>query len=198
MKQPFGVILAGGLATRMGGGDKASLMLGGQSLLSHAVERLEPQVAGLALNANGDPARFAATGLRVLSDPLSGHPGPLAGILAGLDWAAAEGGDTVVSVACDTPFFPCDLVPQLLLAAEGMGAPLALAASRGRRHPVFGLWPVSLRGALRAALERGERKVAAFAEAHGGREAAFPAPGLDPFFNINTPADLAEAEAVLA
>ncbi|MCR8548688.1 molybdenum cofactor guanylyltransferase MobA [Salipiger sp. P9] len=198
MKQPFGVILAGGLATRMGGGDKALLTLGGQTLLSRVAERLEPQVAALALNANGDPGRFSTAGLPVLPDSVPGHPGPLAGILAGLDWAAEQGGDTVVSVACDTPFFPCDLVPQLLLAAEGMPAPLALAASGGRTHPVFGLWPVALRDALRAALLRGERRVRGFAEAHGGRLAAFPVGELDPFFNINSPADLAAAETVLA
>lgn len=197
MRQPFGVILAGGLATRMGGGDKALLGLGGQSLLTHVAARLEPQVAALALNANGDPARFAAARLPVLSDPVADYPGPLAGVLAGLDWAAAQGGDTVVSAACDTPFFPCDLVPQLLLAAEGMAAPLALAESGGRLHPVFGLWPVSLRGALREALARGERKVLRFAEAHGARVARFPVLGTDPFFNINTPADLAAAEAAL-
>lgn len=202
MQQPFGVILAGGLASRMGGGDKALLPLAGRPLLSHVVDRIEPQVAGLALNANGDPARFASFGLPVLADPVVGHPGPLAGVLAGLDWAAAQGGDSIVTVAADTPFFPGDLVPRLLLAAEGGAAPLALAASCAadgvHLQPTFGLWPVSLRDALRQALASGTRKVRLWAREQGAQVAEFPAPGLDPFFNINTPEDLARAEAILA
>ncbi len=208
MKQPLGVILAGGLATRMGGGDKALLELGGQSLLARVIARLEPQVAGLALNANGDAARFAGFGLPVVADSMDGFAGPLAGVLAGLDWAAEEGADTIVTVAADTPFFPCDLVPRLLLASEGMTAPLALAATpRGDtdtksmtagliRHPTFGLWPVALRDDLRAALNDGLRKVVIWTDRHGGRLAEFPDSG-DPFFNVNTPADLAAAEAML-
>ncbi|ETX15975.1 molybdopterin-guanine dinucleotide biosynthesis protein A [Roseivivax halodurans JCM 10272] len=200
MKAPLGVILAGGRATRMGGGDKGLLTIGGETLLSRVVDRISPQVAGLALNANGDPARFAGLGLPVLPDSVAEWPGPLAGVLAGLDWAAEESADTIVTVAADTPFFPCDLVPQLLLAAEGMEAPLALAATpdptRGRvRHPTFGLWPVALREDLRAALDEGVRKVVLWTDRHGGREALFDEPG-DPFFNVNTPEDLATAEAM--
>jgi molybdopterin-guanine dinucleotide biosynthesis protein A len=202
VKQPLGVILAGGLATRMGGGDKGLLALGPGTLLSHVIARLEPQVAGLALNANGDPTRFAHIGLPVLPDSIAGFAGPLAGVLAGLDWAADQGAETIVTAAADTPFFPGDLVPQLLLAGDGMDNPLVLAATpdarRGTvRHPTFGLWPVALRDDLRAALEGGLRKVVLWTDAHGGREAVFPVAEFDPFFNVNTPEDLAQAEALI-
>ena len=174
MKQPLGVILAGGQATRMGGGDKGLLTLGRHSLLDHVIDRLSPQVAGVALNANGEPDRFARFGLPVLADSITGYAGPLAGVLAGLDWAAEQGVDTIVTAAADTPFFPGDLVPQLLLASEGQENPLVLAATpdpkRGRaRHPTFGLWPVCLRNDLRAALQGGLRKVVLWTDAHGGR-----------------------------
>lgn len=202
MKHPLGVILAGGQATRMGGGDKGLLCLGGRALLSHVVERLEPQVAGLALNANGDATRFDGFGLPVICDSIDGFAGPLAGVLAGLDWAAQQGGEAIVTAAADTPFFPCDLVPRLLLEAQGMDAPLVLAATpdeqRGQvRHPTFGLWPVSLRDDLRAALLGGLRKVVLWSDQHGGREAVFPIDGTDPFFNVNRPEDLARAETML-
>lgn len=202
MKQPLGVILAGGQARRMGGGDKGRLVLGGQSLLQRVVERLEPQVAGIALNANGDAARFADIGLPVIPDSVEGFAGPLAGVLAGLDWAAQHGGETIVTVAADTPFFPCDLVPKLLQASEGMTHPLVIAASpdaeRGiNRHPTFGLWPVALRDDLRAALQGGLRKVVLWSDAHNGRLAQFPFEQVDPFFNVNTPEDLARAEEML-
>jgi len=202
MKAPLGVILAGGQATRMGGGDKGLLPLGDATLLDHVVDRLSPQVADLALNANGDPARFARFGLPVLPDPMGGFLGPLTGVLAGLDWAAEQGAEAIVTAAADTPFFPCDLVPQLLLAGEGMTHPLVLAATpdpkRGiARHPTFGLWPVALRDDLRAALQEGLRKVVLWTDRHGGREAVFPVQRFDPFFNVNTPADLADAERLL-
>lgn len=202
MKQPLGVILAGGQATRMGGGDKGLLKLGQQSLLARVIDRLEPQVAGLALNANGDPARFERFGLPVLADSIDGFAGPLAGVLAGLDWAADQGADTIVTAAADTPFFPGDLVPQLLLASEGMAHPLVLSATpdpkRGQvRHPTFGLWPVDLRDDLRTALRGGLRKVVMWTDKHDGREALFPVTTIDPFFNVNTPEDLARAEAFL-
>ena len=200
MKQPLGVILAGGQATRMGGGDKGLRLLGGQSLLARVEARLAPQVADIALNANGDPARFAYMGMPVIADSLDGFNGPLAGVLAGLDWAAAQGAETIVTAAADTPFFPCDLVPQLLLASEGMTHPLVLAATpdatRGRaRHPTFGLWPVALRDDLRMALGGGLRKVVMWTQQHDGREALFPQEAA--FFNVNTPEDLAQAEAML-
>ncbi len=209
MKQPLGVILAGGQATRMGGVDKALLALGGQTLLDRVIGRLAPQVAEVALNANGDPARFDGVGLPVLMDSLAGFPGPLAGVLAGMDWAAGQGAETIVTVAADTPFFPCDLVPRLLLAAEGQAVPLVLAATEGDaktrsksrsgliRHPTFGLWPVGLRDDLRAALEDGLKKVVLWTDRHGGREAVFPVQGVDPFFNVNTPEDLARAEELV-
>ncbi|TMM55506.1 molybdenum cofactor guanylyltransferase MobA [Sulfitobacter sabulilitoris] len=201
MKQPMGVILAGGQATRMGGGDKGLLALGGQTLLARVIDRLAPQVAALALNANGDPARFSGYGLPVLADSVEGFAGPLAGVLAGLDWAAAQGADSIVTAAADTPFFPCDLVPRLIEAGEGMAHPLVLAATpdpdRGQvRHPTFGLWPVALRDDLRAALQDGLRKVVVWTDRHAGREAVFAVAGVDPFFNVNTPDDLTRAEAL--
>ena len=202
MKQPFGVILAGGQARRMGGGDKGLLRLGGHSLLDHVIDRLAPQVAELALNANGDPKRFDRFGLPVLPDSIDGFVGPLAGVLAGLDWAEERGGETLVTAAADTPFFPADLVPRLLLTSEGMEHPLVLAATpdaeRGQvRHPTFGLWPVSLRDDLRAALQGGLRKVVQWTDAQDGRETVFPVTTFDPFFNVNTPEDLQRAEALL-
>ena len=194
MNAPLGVILAGGLATRMGGGDKGLRELGGRTVLSRVIDRLSPQVAGLALNANGDARRFAEYGLPVIPDSIEGHAGPLAGVLAGLDWAAGKGAETIVTAAADTPFFPGDLVPRLILATEGMEHPLALAASPEGRHPTFGLWPVALRDDLRAALQAGLRKVVLWTDRHGGRLAKFPGGDPDPFFNVNTPEDLALAE----
>lgn len=196
MKQPLGVILAGGLATRMGGGDKGLLPLGQTTILSHVIERLEPQVAGMALNANGDPARFSELGLPILADSLPGFLGPLAGVLAGLGWAEGEGADSIVTVAADTPFFPCDLVPRLQLASEGMANPLVLARTPDGRQPTFGLWPVALRDDLRAALQDGLRKVVLWTDRHDGRTAMFDDPG-EPFFNVNTPEDLARAGTLL-
>jgi molybdopterin-guanine dinucleotide biosynthesis protein A len=195
----LGVILAGGRATRMGGGDKGLRPLAGRPLLNHVLDRLRPQVAGIALNANGDPTRFADFGLPVIADTLPDWPGPLAGVLAGLDWAAGQGADRVVTAAADTPFLPRDLVARLVAASGPSG--LALAASRdetGRvhRHPTFGLWPVALRQDLRAALVRGLRKVVLWTDAHGAGTAVFPADPFDPFFNVNTPDDLTRAEAL--
>ncbi|NCO21234.1 MAG: molybdenum cofactor guanylyltransferase MobA [Rhodobacterales bacterium] len=192
MNQPVGVILAGGLARRMGGGDKGLLPLGRGTILSHVIDRLQPQVAGLALNANGDPARFAALHLPVVADSIDGFAGPLAGVLAGLDWAAFLGAEHIVTAAADTPFFPCDLVPRLLAT----GAPLALAGTADGLHPTFGLWPVALRDDLRAALCGGLRKVVHWTDRHGAATALFDDAG-DPFFNVNTPEDLAKAEAML-
>jgi molybdopterin-guanine dinucleotide biosynthesis protein A len=198
VKAPVGVILAGGRATRMGGGDKGLLTLGGTTLLARVIERLAPQVDAVALNANGDPERFGAFGLPVVPDGVAGFPGPLAGVLAGLDWAAAQGAEDVVSVAADTPFFPPDLVPRLLLAREHERQPIALAATPGpERHPTFGLWPVALRHDLRAALEGGLRKVVQWTDRHGAATAIFPVGAYDPFLNVNTPDDLARAEAML-
>jgi len=193
MKQPLGVILAGGQATRMGGGDKGLLRLGTGTILESVIARLESQVAGLALNANGDAARFSELGLPVIADSIDGFAGPLSGVLAGLDWAAEQGATHVVSAAADTPFLPCDLVPQLLMAGGDAG--LALAASPSGRQPTFGLWPVALRDDLRAALMGGLRKVVQWTQAHGAGTAEFPDDAA--FFNVNTPNDLAKAEAML-
>jgi len=203
MKQPLGVILAGGQARRMGGGDKGLLKIGGRTILQSVIDRLAPQVAGLALNVNGPAARFDGFGLTVVADSIEGFAGPLAGVLAGLDWAANEGRDAIVTAAADTPFFPEDLVPQLLLAARQGGTSIALAATRddaGKiwRHPTFGLWPVALREDLRRALGGGLRKVVQWTDGHGAATALFPKQRFDPFFNVNTPADLVEAEAILS
>ena len=210
MTKPLGVILAGGLATRMGGGDKGLLQIGGQSLLARVRDRLEPQVAALALNANGDAARFADLGLPVVADSIDGFAGPLAGVLAGLDWAAGQGADAIVTAAADTPFFPTDLVARLVAASKGQTHPLVLATtprtgeelksggrSKVNRHPTFGLWPVALRDDLRAALKDGLRKVVLWTDQHGGREALFEATPFDPFFNVNTPADLTRAQELM-
>lgn len=211
MGKPLGVILAGGLATRMGGGDKGLLQVGGQSLLHHVINRLLPQVEGLALNANGDAARFADLNLPVIPDSIEGFAGPLAGVLAGLDWAAEQGAESIVTAAADTPFFPRDLVARLTEAADGQTHSLVLATTprtgdealksgggkRVNRHPTFGLWPVALRDDLRAALNGGLRKVVLWTDQHDGREALFPADPFDPFFNVNTPEDLIRAETLL-
>jgi len=193
MTAPLGVVLAGGLARRMGGGDKGLLPLGKATILDRVVARLAPQVAGLALNANGDPARFARLGLPVIPDSIEGYPGPLAGVLAGLDWAHAQGAAQIVTAAWDTPFFPTDLVARL--AAEP--GPITLARTPEGRHPTFGLWPVALRDDLRAELLAGTRKVLAWTDKHGTSYADFDGDP-DPFFNVNTPEDLAAAEELLA
>jgi molybdopterin-guanine dinucleotide biosynthesis protein A len=181
----------------MGGGDKGRLKIGDHSLLDLVIARLAPQVAGVALNANGDPQRFADTGLPVLPDTISDYPGPLAGVLAGLDWAAEQNATHIVTAAADTPFFPADLVPRLQLAAEEQGKPIALARTENGRHPTFGLWPVALRDDLRRALKDGMRKVVLWTDGHGTAMADFPVAGFDPFFNVNTPEDLAEAARLM-
>jgi molybdopterin-guanine dinucleotide biosynthesis protein A len=202
MNGSLGVILAGGLATRMGGGDKGALPLGSSTLLSHVIDRLTPQVDSIALNVNGDGSRFAHLGVPVIADRLDGFAGPLAGVLAGLDWAAEQGVNNIVTAAADTPFFPSDLAARLHREGEGMAHPLVIAATpdpkRGTsRHPTFGLWPVALREDLRAALLGGVRKVVQWTYRHDGRLAMFPVDQVDPFFNVNTPEDLAQAEAML-
>lgn len=194
-----GVILAGGRAARMGGGDKGLRRVRGLRLMDHVLERLSPQVDAMAINANGDPARLAEFGLPVLADSLPDHPGPLAGVLAGLDWAAGIGADGIVTVAADTPFFPRDLAARLVAAAGPSG--LCLAASpdeeaRMQRHPTFGLWPIALRDDLRAALTGGLRKIVLWTDGHGAGTAAFASDPFDPFFNVNTPEDLALAETL--
>lgn len=199
-ERTVGVLLAGGMARRMGGGDKCLRLLGGQTLLARAAGRLHGQVSRLLLNANGDPGRFAAYGLPVVADPVPGFAGPLAGVLAGLDWAAEQVPEAawVASVPTDAPLFPLDLVARLREAASRGEADLACAASGGRRHPVFGLWRVTLRTALREALAgRGLRRVEAFVDEHRAAVAEWPAAPVDPFLNLNRPEDLAAAERML-
>lgn len=190
----FGVILAGGSGQRMGGTDKALLYLAGRPLLAHSIERLKPQVEQLALSANGDPGRFETYGLPVLADDHS--KGPLSGVLAALTWAAPLGATAIVSVAVDTPFFPGDLVPRLCLAAESSTTGLAVARSGGRAHPTFAHWPVTLAPTLAAFLASdAPPRLLGFASANGASHAQFPDDGA--FTNLNTPQDLAQAEAKL-
>jgi molybdopterin-guanine dinucleotide biosynthesis protein A len=196
-----GLLLAGGQSRRMGGGDKALRLLAGRSLLAHVVDRLRPQVATLVLNANGDPARFAGFGLPVLADGVPDFAGPLAGILAGLDWAARHRPDLshIASVATDAPFLPRDLVARLAAGLEAANADLACAASGGRAHPVFGLWPVRLREDLRAALcGEGVRKVDRWTSRYRVATVPFSDQPIDPFFNANRPEDLEAAAALIA
>jgi molybdopterin-guanine dinucleotide biosynthesis protein A len=199
-----GIILAGGLSQRMGGGDKPLLSLNNARLIDHVAARLKPQVATLAINANGDPARFAGIDLPVLADTVPDYAGPLAGILTGLEWAATQTGcEGMVSAAGDTPFFPGDLVERLAQAAREQPGKIAVASSDGRRHPTFALWPLSLRDSLyRFLVDEDNRRVSAFMERHGFIEVDFPmieAEGqrIDPFFNVNTSDDLAVAKRLL-
>lgn len=193
------VILAGGLSSRMGGGDKGLLTIGGRSLIAHLLDRLAPQCAPVALNANGDPARFAGLGLPVLPDAMPDRPGPLAGVLAAMDWAAGLGAPAVLTAAGDTPFPPADLTRRLAEAAGTSG--LAIAASPDpqgamRDHPTFALWPVALRDDLRATLAAGQRRVLDFAARHQPGRATWDSRPHDPFFNVNRPEDLARAETI--
>jgi molybdenum cofactor guanylyltransferase len=195
-----GLLLAGGQSRRMGGGDKALRLLGGKTLLAHSVERLRPQVAALVLNANGDPARFAGFELPVVADEVPDFAGPLAGVLAGLDWVTAHRPDLshVASVATDAPFLPKDLVVRFVAALKEADADLACAASGGRAHPVFGLWPVRLKEDLRRALfAEGIRKVDLWTARHRLVTVSFPDRPVDPFFNANRPDDLEAAAALL-
>jgi len=195
----LGLVLAGGLARRMGGGDKAMIRIGNATILERVLARLRLQTSGILINANGDPARFAATGVPVIADSVPGFVGPLAGILAGLDWAAANTPDVtyVASVPGDCPFLPRDLVARLHAARIGEDAPLACARSGSWRHPVIGLWPVALREDLRrAVVEEHLRKIEVWTARHGVAIADWPDRPVDPFFNVNTPEDAARADAL--
>jgi molybdopterin-guanine dinucleotide biosynthesis protein A len=193
----LGLVLAGGLARRMGGGDKSLTRIGGATILSRVLDRLKPQCQRLILNANGDPARFADTGLPVIPDDVPDFAGPLAGILAGLDWAAAHAPEVayVASVPGDCPFLPRDLVARLHQARAAARQPLACARSGEWRHPVVGVWPVALRADLRHALTKEDlRKIELWTARHGVALADWPVAPVDPFFNVNTPEDAAAAE----
>ncbi|MGF1639373.1 MAG: molybdenum cofactor guanylyltransferase MobA [Rhodospirillales bacterium] len=200
---PVGVILAGGRATRMGGGDKCLRRIGGRTLLEHVIERARPQVSRLIVSANGDPGRFAPFGLPVVADGVGGvggFAGPLAGVLSGLAWARVHATDClwVASFAADTPFFPDDLVTRMRAAVADADADLACAASGGRTHPVFGLWPVRLADALRHALDvEAMRRIDRWTARYRLATAEYPASPRDPFFNVNGPDDLAAAERML-
>jgi molybdopterin-guanine dinucleotide biosynthesis protein A len=196
----LGVLLAGGLARRMGGGDKPMRTIGGRTILDRVIDRLSPQCDGLILNANGDPKRFEWTHLPVVPDSVPGFAGPLAGILAALDWTAEHrpGIEWVASVAADTPFVPHDLVSRLHAAREAAGTPLACAESGGQAHPVNALWAVGQRDDLRHALVVEDmRKIDRWTARHGIAQAGWPTEPFDPFFNANTPEDLAEAERLI-
>jgi molybdenum cofactor guanylyltransferase len=197
----LGLVLAGGLARRMGGGDKALLPICGETILDRVLARFQPQCERVILNANGDPARFSRFGLPVVADDIPDFAGPLAGILAGLDWAAANAPEIewMVSVPGDCPFVPRDLVTKLHAARKETGKPLACAKSGDWRHPVAGLWQVSLRADLRRALmDEGLHKIEIWTGRHGVAIAEWPDKPMDPFFNVNRPEDLAEAERIAA
>ncbi|OAN54382.1 molybdenum cofactor guanylyltransferase MobA [Magnetospirillum moscoviense] len=189
-----GLILAGGLGRRLGGTDKPLIEIGGRTLLAHVIAGLGPQVDRLVLNANGDPARFAAFGLPVVADDIEGFAGPLAGILAGLDWAHAQGFTHLVTVAGDNPLIPADLVDRLATASPV----LAVAASGGRRHPTCGWWDVSLAARLRRAVaEDGERRLNGLTTAWNAVQVDWPDRPIDPFFNVNTADDVARLTEML-
>jgi molybdenum cofactor guanylyltransferase len=197
--ETFGLVLAGGLARRMGGGDKALIKIGNETILQRALDRLKPQVSDIVLNANGDPARFSSFGLPVVADSVPDFAGPLAGILAGLDWVAANKPSTewVVSVPGDCPFLPRDLVAKLHEARTREGKALACAHSGDWRHPVVGLWQVALREDLRRAITVEDlRKIEVWTARHGVALANWPVEPVDPFFNVNTPEDVAKATAL--
>ena len=196
-----GVLLAGGLARRMGGGDKPMRTIGGRTILERVIARLKPQCDGLILNANGDPARFAAFDVPVIADNVANFPGPLAGVLAALDWAAANRPDAslVLSAAADCPFLPRDLVARLYRALREQDSTLAVASSGGQTHPVIGLWSVRLRDELRHALVVEDvRKIDRWTARYRLATVSWPASPLDPFFNANTVDDIAEADRLAA
>jgi molybdopterin-guanine dinucleotide biosynthesis protein A len=197
----LGLVLAGGLARRMGGGDKARIRVGGATILQRVLACISPQCTAVILNANGDPARFADVGLPVVADSVPDFAGPLAGILAGLDWAAANMPDIewIASVPGDCPFLPKNLVARLHETRAAAGLPLACARSGEWRHPVVALWPVTLRDDLRLALvDEDLHKIEIWTARHGIAIADWPTEPVDPFFNVNTPEDAAKAEVLVA
>ncbi len=197
-----GIVLAGGLSTRMGGQDKCLMHLGEQTLLEKTISRLSPQVDMIAVNTNSDAEEYKQTSLPILPDTFEGFAGPLAGVLAGMEWAAGNGADCIATVAADTPFFPKDLVRVMHKALAGQSGAIAIAETpaedaRFYNHPTFGLWPVALRDDLRGALEQGVRKVIQWAKPHGVAKATFTSDPFDPFFNVNRPEDFQKAQEFL-
>jgi molybdenum cofactor guanylyltransferase len=199
-----GVLLAGGRSSRMGGGDKCLLPLAGRPILAHVADRLKPQLRAMVISANGDLARFADFGLPVVHDSVGDHAGPLSGVHASIGWALANlpAARCVISVAADTPFFPADLVARFCSALAGAGPRLLVARSAERLHPVFALWPISLGAELKRSLQSGLHTVTDWVKQRGAEEIAFSdvvigGRRIDPFFNINRPADLAEVEVLL-
>ncbi|MDX2201701.1 MAG: molybdenum cofactor guanylyltransferase MobA [Hyphomicrobiaceae bacterium] len=199
-----GVILAGGLSRRMGGGDKGLLELAGRPMLAHVAERLGAQVGRLVINANGDPARLARFGLSVVADTVEGFVGPLAGVLAGMRWSRAHtpSASHIVTAPADAPLLPRDLVPRLQAGLRGQSGQIALAQSGGELHPVIGLWPVALADDLESALAQGVRKVLRWTDRHGTVAVPFEMIGagqreIDPFYNANTPEELAALRVLL-
>ena len=197
--KPLGLVLAGGLARRMGGGDKSLIEIGGVTILERVLSRMKPQCSRMIINANGDASRFGFTGLPIVPDDIPDFAGPLAGILAGLDWAAANEPDAeyIASVPGDCPFLPRELVQRLEEARNHEGKPLACAKSGDWRHPVVGLWPVALRADLRHALMKEQlHKIEVWTARYGVATAVWPDQPIDPFFNVNTPEDAARANEV--
>ncbi|MDH4982484.1 molybdenum cofactor guanylyltransferase MobA [Hyphomicrobium sp. D-2] len=200
-----GVLLAGGLSSRMGGPEKSLLDLGGRPMLRRVLDRMEPQVGQIAINANGDPARFAAFRYPIIADAIPGHAGPLAGLHAGLLWAQREAPAAryVATASADSPFVPLDLVQRLADAIRSSGKPCAIAAHAGEKYPVAGLWSINLADAAADALARNMRALYRFAEANDCAIVEFPALSLadisvDPFFNVNTPEEYEQARAICA
>ncbi len=201
----IGCILAGGLSRRMGGGDKTLKVLGEKPMLGSVIDRLRTQTPHVIINANGDPQRLQAFDLPVVADAIAGFAGPLAGLSACMDWTADHYPDAthIATVAADTPFFPTDLVSRLMQAITADEGEIAIATSGGHHHPVFGLWPVSLRHHLTQWMQETDTyKVMAWARLHRLAMVDFPMiaavlEDIDPFFNVNTPADLSTAEALL-
>ncbi|MDH3229408.1 MAG: molybdenum cofactor guanylyltransferase MobA [Alphaproteobacteria bacterium] len=195
-----GVLLAGGLSRRMGGRDKMLRRIGGETILSRVIARMAPQTRSLLLNANGDPARFAAFGLPVAPDTIEGHAGPLAGVLTGMEWAATHAPDCpwVLTAPTDAPFLPDNFAARMLAAVDAQRADMACASSGGRSHPVCGLWPVRLAAELRHAMtEEHIRKVDVWTARYKHAVVDWPTDPVDPFFNANRPEDLTEAERLL-
>ena len=198
-----GVLLAGGRSSRMGGGDKCLRPPGDRPILARIIERLKPQVSDIVINANGESSRFASFGLPVVGDSVAGFAGPLAGVHAGLEWVKANlpGVRYIVTVATDTPFFPLDLVQRFFSELKSYPT-LVVARSDEGVHPVIGLWPVAMAPELEDSLKQGMRKVGSWTKQRGAVEVLFPKVEIggrliDPFFNINEPEELAEADALL-